>query len=98
MKWKGNDIHPEGNTEESAAEEFRRCVPPYKIGWPWLAERAGELGYSNAADDFEVLASAPEPEEAQLSPFFRKLNEKSPLGKELSGVVLCTPADDQVSL
>jgi hypothetical protein len=66
--WCGSPNSPQGTTEAEAAEEFRRFVPPYRIGWPYLAEQAREYGYNNAADDFEVLDATPEPGEIEIAP------------------------------
>lgn len=67
--WCGSVNNPQGTTEAQAAEEFRRFVPPYRIGWPYLAEEARAFGYSNAGDDFEALEQAPEiPEPPEPEP------------------------------
>lgn len=97
LKWPGDTAHPGGNDPAVVLEEFRRCVPPYKIGWPWLAELARGYGYSNAADDFQPLDPS-EAQAAQIPAFVDRLNKEYALVRDLSGAVLCTPPDDRVSL
>lgn len=50
-KWDGNSRFA-GNDPETVRSDWRRMVPPYRVGWRWLAEKAKQHGYKEAQDDF----------------------------------------------
>ena len=41
--------------------DWRRMLPPYSVGWDWLAGVARDHGYSDAPLEFTTEGSAPEP-------------------------------------
>ena len=40
------------NDPSTAREDWRRAVPPYRVGWDYLAGLAKQYGYDDAANDF----------------------------------------------
>jgi len=50
-KWEGND-RVSGNDMEEAEADWRRMVPPYEVGWEYLAGQARRHGYDDAGADF----------------------------------------------
>ena len=47
--------------------EFNRCVGPYKIGWPWLLDKASEHGYFTADLAFDALPALEAPAQPDLN-------------------------------
>jgi P4 family phage/plasmid primase-like protien len=61
LKW------PKGNDAGRVISEFNRCVGPYKIGWPWLLDKASEHGYFTADQAFDALPALDAPADVDLS-------------------------------
>lgn len=65
-RWEGND-RVSGNDPEEAEADWSRMVPPYEVGWEYLANMARAHGYDDTAADFGtegLLPSPPMPENA----------------------------------
>ncbi len=58
-KWDGNSRFAK-NDPETVRDDWRRMVPPYRVGWRWLAEKAKQHGYQEAQSEF---APTDEPEQ-----------------------------------
>lgn len=68
--WAGrheSDGRVSGNPE-TWLSDWRRLLPPYAVGWGWLAELARGFGFEDAALDFDVVAEAPTGEETAHEP------------------------------
>ena len=60
-RWGGND-RVSGNDLEEAEADWRRMVPPYEVGWEYLATMARAHGYDDTESDFgEGVLPAPAP-------------------------------------
>ena len=65
-RWEGND-RVSGNDPEEVERDWQRMVPPYEVGFEFLANMARGHGYDDAADDFGgevLLPPQPAPENA----------------------------------
>lgn len=65
-RWEGND-RVSGNDLEEAEADWSRMVPPFEVGWEYLATLARAHGYDDAASDFGtegLLPPQPAPENA----------------------------------
>jgi P4 family phage/plasmid primase-like protien len=62
-RWEGND-RVSGNDPEEAEADWHRMVPPYEVGWDYLAGLARGHGYDDAAADFGTEGLLP-PQPAQ---------------------------------
>lgn len=62
-KWEGNDRYA-GNDLEEAEADWHRMVPPFEVGWEYLATTARAHGYDDAAADFGA-GELPPPQLAQ---------------------------------
>ncbi len=60
LRWEGNDLHP-ANEPEVVASDWARMVPPYELGWDYLATTARTYGYADSADDFGTEGLLPPP-------------------------------------
>lgn len=63
-RWPGDEKNPEGNDSETVAQDWRRMYPPFRLGWSWLVEQAGEV-INAAVYEFEAdpeLEIGPAPE------------------------------------
>jgi putative DNA primase/helicase len=40
------------NDPQTVRDDWRRAVPPYRVGWDWLSGLAKQYGYDDAANDF----------------------------------------------
>lgn len=45
--------------------DWRRMVPPYSLGWAWIAEQARPHGFADAQNEFEVSTVRPEDVEVE---------------------------------
>lgn len=59
-KWDGNARFAK-NDPETVRDDWRRMVPPYRVGWRWLSEKAKQHGYQEAQDDFDPTDDTPPP-------------------------------------
>jgi len=69
-RWEGND-RASGNDPEEVERDWGRMVPPFEVGWNYLADTARGFGYNDAGDEFEALdvpAPHPAPENAPTGP------------------------------
>lgn len=66
-RWEGND-RAEGNDPEEAERDWAKMVPPYEVGWEYLATTARRHGYSDAGDDFQADPTLPPIETAIAAP------------------------------
>lgn len=66
-KWEGNDRFA-GNDLEAAEADWRRMVPPYEVGWDYLASVARAHGYDDAAADFGTEGLLPPQPEQNTAP------------------------------
>jgi putative DNA primase/helicase len=46
------------NDPSTARDDWRRAVPPYRVGWDYLSSLAKQYGYDDAANDFAPLDTA----------------------------------------
>jgi putative DNA primase/helicase len=55
-RWDGNDKNPEGNLIEVVERDWRKMHGPYRVGWSWLVEQAGQCStdYQAPVDEFEA--------------------------------------------
>lgn len=82
-KWGGNARFPDGNPPDTVLADYRRCKPPYRMGWGWLQERARPFGWTGEMDEFPVDEGTPAGAAAEDAPL-RPDNIPPPLpGTEL---------------
>ncbi len=65
MRWEGNDLFP-ANEPEVVAADWARMVPPYELGWDYLATTARGFGYADFAEDFGSEGLLPPPPQAEM--------------------------------
>lgn len=66
-RWEGND-RVSGNDPEEAEADWARMVPPYEVGWEYLANMARAHGYDDAAADFGTEGLLPPPPVSEKAP------------------------------
>ncbi len=85
LRWEGND-RVSGNDVEEVGRDWARMVPPYEVGWEYLASTARRFGYDDARDEFqadptlppaEVAIAAPEPAPAAVEGALKDLDEQA---------------------
>ena len=54
-RWAGDEKNPDGNNYETVASDWSRMHGPFRVGWTWLQELAGDV-----TDDFEDLPTEQE--------------------------------------
>lgn len=54
-RWPGDGKNPNGNDKDVVLSDWRRILPPYNIGWSYLAETARAYGFNAAATEFETV-------------------------------------------
>lgn len=57
-RWEGND-RVSGNDLEEAEADWHRMIPPYEVGFEYLANMARGHGYDDAANDFQAEEPLP---------------------------------------
>jgi P4 family phage/plasmid primase-like protien len=71
MRWEGNGEHP-GNDPDVVAADWARMVPPYELGWDYVATMARGHGYADFAEDFGNEGLLPPPPQAETPPAAQK--------------------------
>jgi putative DNA primase/helicase len=62
LRWEGNERAPEGNDPETAVADWGRMKPPFEVGADYLFGLAARFGFNAAAEDFEALEQAKDPD------------------------------------
>lgn len=76
-RWEGDGDNDDDTRDRANWESFK---PPFRVGWGYLRELAGEHGHSTAADDFEADPNAVLPEQRNTP---EKSNTETPRERDI---------------
>jgi P4 family phage/plasmid primase-like protien len=85
MRWEGNDLFP-SNDPDTVAADWARMVPPYELGWDFLATTARNYGYADFAEDFGTEGLLPPPPQAETAPAPQSSGAAAPLEDDTAPV------------
>ena len=59
-EWAGRwEEHPDGNAPERVAADWASFLPPFQIGWEWIADQARAFGFNSGVYAFAATADRP---------------------------------------
>lgn len=67
-RWAGNAKNPNGNDKEVVLYDWRRMLPPYVVGWSFIAETARAYGFNAAGTEFGAASDTEQTREDPSAP------------------------------
>jgi hypothetical protein len=77
---------------ETWRSDWRRIVPPFQVGWQWIADQARGFGFNDAVLDFEGLTV----QTLGTVDWHADFNAKYAIVRSVPNVILYTPAKGEV--